>query len=160
MRVHYRFSVINCWGSVWFSVTYWCPSMTKWSSFRYWLLIIIIEYEPRSKLLIFDVFFLNIHHTKRNNNKHIFSTKNVKGKKCYGTSLFLDWPIEVSLHICDQFWHNGEEVFCDIWQVSDSTNQQCVLLSCWCLHSFVQTLNDRQVLIDVHCSMQNGWVVH
>ena len=33
------------------------------------------KYEPRSKFFIFEIFFLNIHHTKHNHDKHFFQWK-------------------------------------------------------------------------------------
>ncbi len=44
---------------------------------------------------------------------------------------------------------NREEVASDILLVSDRTNQQCMLLSCTQLLYYVQTMNGRQVVIDV-----------
>ena len=57
--------------------------------------------------------------------------------------------------ICDLLWRNREEVASDIVLVSDSTNQQCMLQ----MHSYVQTLNDSQVLIDIENNEMNSpWI--
>ncbi len=41
------------------------------------------KYEPKSKFCKVLIFFLHLHHTKYNHDKHFFN-ENVKGKKCYG----------------------------------------------------------------------------
>ena len=55
------------------------------------------------KIFIFDIFFLNIHHTKQNHDKHDFLMKMRKKRGVLGHVL-LDWPIEVLIHKLYNLW--------------------------------------------------------
>ena len=53
------------------------------------------KYEPRSKFVIFDIFFLNLHHYKHNHDKYFIQWKKCGRKEVLWNIFFLIDPLEV-----------------------------------------------------------------
>ncbi len=81
------------------------------------------KYESKSKSLIFDIFFLNVNHTKQNHYKHLFLL-NIRKKMSFMEHFPLDWPI--GLHTNYNLWEplslqSGFQ-YCHTYQCSTSCN--------------------------------------